>query len=682
MYVSMFKKLLLTFLFWVGVLGIVHYWNITISSVFASESTTVSEAFLYTNTDGNVIFTLQANNAQDLYALEIDHSLEASFPEFSVYASGANPYGNTTQQNLFEEQGVSIKYQSLTSGWKWFIDFWPTISTAIKNTPDFKIYYALKNSEQEYLWGNMDPTTSDNTITLSNSPIVAPNLVSATPAGDITLNTDGSFTLTIQATGDLIHALEIDHWYGDYGAYASVDLPEFTVYADELNPYWSEQLKTAFEGQGVTVQYNASATTWTINFAEAIVDQMKHDNINEVEFYIAIHNRAWDKWGSMSPTSPTNTFKYTFKKPQQITDVQVSGNDKNGYVLTIKAKDLNELDGIIFDINPAIATKNSLSLCWSGSNAPYVAHAYCLWYDTGSFLPSIGAPAKQALDDLDITLNATTIDAETVWTINLGKSFVENHRNTTFTLSNIRFFKGNNPETDTIANSTWTGANISIQIPRKKSPSSWWGGGSYTPPSNTTPTTPSTEDKPSELPNESKIKEILSSIETVSSNNELYTDELVQAYTFAKSLDITTMNSIEEARVEDALTRAEFAKMISNYATQVVATKSQTNDACVFDDLDEVNDELASYSIKVCKLGIMGQNTGRNFRPNEALLRSEIVTIISRLYNLAKDSDPYYKDHMAAMKDKWYITVEDPDMTEIRGNVFIILQRIVSDLIK
>jgi len=46
-------------------------------------------------------FTVDAYDAGGLYELEIDHSLEDVFPEFSVYADENNPYGTAEDKTAF-----------------------------------------------------------------------------------------------------------------------------------------------------------------------------------------------------------------------------------------------------------------------------------------------------------------------------------------------------------------------------------------------------------------------------------------------------------------------------------------------------------------------------------------------------------------------------------------------------
>jgi hypothetical protein len=56
----------------------------------------------------------------------------------------------------------------------------------------------------------------------------------------------------------------------------------------------------------------------------------------------------------------------------------------------------------------------------------------------------------------------------------------------------------------------------------------------------------------------------------VISNNSNYTKEFNEAYSFAKSNGITTTDSIETAKMNTSLTRIQMAKMLSNFAINVL----------------------------------------------------------------------------------------------------------------
>ena len=138
------------------------------------------------------------------------------------------------------------------------------------------------------------------------------------------------------------------------------------------------------------------------------------------------------------------------------------------------------------------------------------------------------------------------------------------------------------------------------------------------------------------------------------------------------------MRSLAAARVSDPVTRAEFAKMVSVFAERFTEASLDVDADCSFSDLDQVNDELARFAVRSCQYGIMGQNI-TNFKPNNAISRAEVATVISRLYGWASDGTPYYLPHMDAMIEHGYLTQNTPNNLELRGYMFIMLERIALD---
>lgn len=164
-------------------------------------------------------------------------------------------------------------------------------------------------------------------------------------------------------------------------------------------------------------------------------------------------------------------------------------------------------------------------------------------------------------------------------------------------------------------------------------------------------------------------------------------DEWKQAYLFARAFDITTMPTIAEARMEDKITRIEFAKMISNYAVNILGKKADTAKKCEFTDTNTVNDELKAAAITACQLDIMGINPDKTplkeFMPYQLLKRADFATVISRLYfgSTYEGGANYYSNHIKALFDKEVIKVTDPTLDEVRGYIMIALMRI-SNILK
>lgn len=111
-----------------------------------------------------LVLTISADNAGDIYELEFDHSLEGNpaTPEFSVYASEADPYGGDGA--LFASVGVSVTYSQADS--QWVIDFGPTMTQTMSDAASGEVtfYFVLKDATGNVLWGSMLPTTPENTF--------------------------------------------------------------------------------------------------------------------------------------------------------------------------------------------------------------------------------------------------------------------------------------------------------------------------------------------------------------------------------------------------------------------------------------------------------------------------------------------------------------------------------------
>lgn len=120
-------------------------------------------------------------------------------------------------------------------------------------------------------------------------------------------------TVGTQNDGD-VYELEIDHSLSSL-------LPEFSVYADEANPYGGAtcgpgsvlDCKTEFNNAGVTVTYSAAANQWVIDFGQTVTDVIR-DN-GKVNFYFVLRDANKNTlWGSMGgngqPAAEEGIFRF------------------------------------------------------------------------------------------------------------------------------------------------------------------------------------------------------------------------------------------------------------------------------------------------------------------------------------------------------------------------------------
>ena len=158
-----------------------------------------------------------------------------------------------------------------------------------------------------------------------------------------------------------------------------------------------------------------------------------------------------------------------------------------------------------------------------------------------------------------------------------------------------------------------------------------------------------------------------------------YSAELEGAYDYAYGIGATTMSSIDTANMYGSLTRIAMAKMMANYAIEVLGQTPDTALECTFPDVSSDLDVQYDNGVtKACQLGLMGVGVDK-FNPNGLVTRAEFGTVLSRAlygdaYNV--DTTPYYAEHLMALKDAGIMTkIDTPSQLEVRGYVMLMMQR-------
>ena len=162
-----------------------------------------------------------------------------------------------------------------------------------------------------------------------------------------------------------------------------------------------------------------------------------------------------------------------------------------------------------------------------------------------------------------------------------------------------------------------------------------------------------------------------------------YSLELQQAYDWAYQNEITTQSSIEKANMLWKITREEMAKMISNYAVNVLWKKPDATKTCLFLD-SNINPDLVEFVIESCQLWLMGQWI-TSFKPKDFVTRAEFWTVLSRVLWWSKNEgwSTYYENHLKALKsEKIMNKIDTPMVNEIRGYVMLMLMRSDPDYIQ
>lgn len=156
-----------------------------------------------------------------------------------------------------------------------------------------------------------------------------------------------------------------------------------------------------------------------------------------------------------------------------------------------------------------------------------------------------------------------------------------------------------------------------------------------------------------------------------------YTRELNNAYRFAYLYKVTTKDDIYSADLYGSLTRIAMAKMLSNYAINILGKTPNGTNNCKFNDVSTYMDSAYDLGVSnACKLWIMWINMPNNkFRPNDTITRWEFATALSRLLYNTPDGNPYYETHLSKLKSEWILTNTNPNLEEVRWYVMLMLMR-------
>lgn len=219
-----------------------------------------------------------------------------------------------------------------------------------------------------------------------------------------------------------------------------------------------------------------------------------------------------------------------------------------------------------------------------------------------------------------------------------------------------------------------------------------WGGGSSSSASTTTPSTSVVSGVSSSVntwanqPVKPKVEvrnyswDVLPSL--CSAEGSSFSEEQNQAYLWACGKDITTIRAISGARLDQPLTRAELAKMMSVYVTKVLGKQPVLTGVAQYPDVDSKMGDLADYIQLAYQLQIMGiHHDGTSlpyFEPNKFVTRAEFATVFSRVLYGAKynqDGEGWANGHLNALKEAGILKNITPNMLELRGRVLLMLQR-------
>ena len=162
-----------------------------------------------------------------------------------------------------------------------------------------------------------------------------------------------------------------------------------------------------------------------------------------------------------------------------------------------------------------------------------------------------------------------------------------------------------------------------------------------------------------------------------------FASEQNDAYLWACQHNITTMRTIQEARLDQPLTRAELAKIMSVYAMKEYHLKPLRAGVVNYKDVNADLGDLADYIQLAYQLQIMGINADgtpiQAFEPHKLVSRAEFATVLSRViwgnkHNIS--GDDRYSEHLQALKKYEIITSDVPaNWWELRGRALLMLHR-------
>ena len=223
--------------------------------------------------------------------------------------------------------------------------------------------------------------------------------------------------------------------------------------------------------------------------------------------------------------------------------------------------------------------------------------------------------------------------------------------------------------------------------------SSWWGGGGSSKTTKAGDTTATTwdnvtvDDTNAENNNEENVNEENKDGENAATMTEAqavekFGQEQIDAYKWALGNGITTMKTVEAARLDEPLTRAELAKMMVVYIQKVLEKDPVVTGDVSYPDVDESLGDLYGYIKLAYQYQIMGINADGTpiefFNPNGLVTRWEYATVFSRVLfgdKFNKDWADFYSKHLEALKAAWILTNTIPTIHEMRGWVMLMMYR-------
>ena len=539
--------------------------------------------------------------------------------------------------------------EKMVKWWNWKIEIeresnlteWWTKVKVIENfmaTPTASTFSGL----QYFVWG-IDYTKGDEYVlytdaTLNTSADIKVEIIDEIKDGETTYYTFKSYSTA---------ETPVLRWFGK----VKVDFPFTTV--------------------NVTKNYAKNSTFENKSFAITGVEYNENDsyklydtsNWNAVEIYIKLTWKDWNKYSFTSYSDENLSNEYAIGNVSYITwftVVEVTENSVENFSPTKFVIYQTELS------NPDTFYE-LYNLDWTSANIYVKISAYNVTFNSNGWTSIdtqvVGEWAK-AKKPTDPTRDGYTFDK---WYSDEALTKEWNFDSDTVNENVTLYAKWNQNQSSSSSSSS------------SSSRSSWWGGSSKSTTKTTTTTTWDTKTTTDTKATDTKTTTTVNTNDNtkIPAYNDKYSKEFNDAYQFAYKNGITTMPSIEEADMEWTLTRIAMAKMLSQYAINVLGKTPDTTkvvpafpDVTAQMDADYNNGVTLAYQLWIMWIGI------DKFRPDDLVTRAEFATALSRLlFNTPDGEWAYYETHLAKLMEEKIITNNNPDLQELRGYVMIMLMR-------
>ena len=561
------------------------------------------------------------------------------------------------------------------------------------NIENSSIIAESQNSNKQYaIWFNSQSSSDNLTIKWSDNTVIYPNwYFYYDDWTDNTLTIEwGNFSNDLPADllSESICSIKNAEWTFDV-----VTCPETTEFDMSSNLNITIPVVLNSDGnwlllnETIAVLNKAWLTAWDL-YTMLTSETTTQDLLNE---YAKVETVEWQKLLFFKQPKSESVYKIWVFTEKLESDGPFSTKDK-----FIGGDAYNEWD-IIFDTS---AKKDPFNISnWTFNRkykevgnfwyTLYAEEAEENWNEWWFYAPRLYTITKWATTNWTITV----AESAKVWDeVTLTATPASNYNFWAWTV------KDASDNTITVTNNTFTmpASNVTVTATFTAKPSAWggssgwssaWSSSSSSSKTTTTNNTWSTNTWTNATSTTSNTEEInlgwkvseesTTATEETATPDNGYSKEFNDAYTWAFKNGITTMDSIEKADMNAPLTRIAMAKMLSQYAINVLGkTPDTTKVVPNFPDVSaELDAQYNSWVTLAYQLGIMWLNID-NFRPNDLVTRAEFGTALSRmLYGLADGEWAYYETHLAKLMEEKIITVDTPDLQELRWYVMIMLMR-------